>query len=137
MFYLFITLNFCILFIHWHTGRGLWRHRHVTAWRGLPDLVLFDRDGTLVYDVPYNADPALVRPMPGAKAALESGYTITEAAERVVFDPLAWYSGSGSNLETNAGSAFKPVITGAQKPEQGLATFRDYLGRVSKKAPPV
>ena len=60
-----------------------------------------------------------------------------EAAERVVFDPLAWYSGSGSNLETNAGSAFKPVITGAQKPEQGLATFRDYLARVSKKEPPV
>jgi len=37
----------------------------------------------------------------------------------------------------NAGSAFKPVIVGSQKPEQGLATFRDYLERVSKKAPPV
>jgi multiple sugar transport system substrate-binding protein len=60
-----------------------------------------------------------------------------EAAERVVFDPLAWYSGSGSNLETNAGSAFKPVITGAQRPEQGLATFRDYLDRVSKTERPV
>ena len=69
------------------------------------------------------------------KLSPQSDYA--QAAERVVFDPLAWYSGSGSNLETNAGSAFKPVITGAQKPEQGLATFRDYLGRVSKKAPPV
>ena len=69
------------------------------------------------------------------KLSPQSDYA--EAAERVVFDPLAWYSGSGSNLETNAGSAFKPVITGAQKPEQGLATFRDYLGRVSKKEPPV
>ena len=39
----------------------------------------------------------------------------------LVFDPLAWYSGSGSNLEANAGAAFKPVITGAQRPEQGLA----------------
>ena len=69
------------------------------------------------------------------KLSPQSDYA--EAAERVVFDPLAWYSGSGSNLETNAGSAFKPVIVGAQKPEQGLATFRDYLERVSKKEPPV
>lgn len=32
--------------------------------------VLFDRDGTLIADVPYNGDPALVRPMPTAAAAL-------------------------------------------------------------------
>jgi histidinol-phosphate phosphatase family protein len=37
----------------------------------LYDAVLFDRDGTLVADVPYNGDPALVRPMPGARAALD------------------------------------------------------------------
>ena len=34
--------------------------------------VLFDRDGTLVVDVPYNGDPALVRAMPGAKGVLDS-----------------------------------------------------------------
>ena len=28
--------------------------------------VLFDRDGTLIRDVPYNGDPDLVEPMPGA-----------------------------------------------------------------------
>jgi histidinol-phosphate phosphatase family protein len=33
--------------------------------------VLFDRDGTLVEDVPYNGDPALVRPVPGAAEALD------------------------------------------------------------------
>lgn len=33
--------------------------------------VLFDRDGTLIRDVPYNGDPALVRPMPGALEAVE------------------------------------------------------------------
>lgn len=38
---------------------------------GLPGLVLFDRDNTLVVDVPYNVDPALVRPMPGARAAVD------------------------------------------------------------------
>ena len=34
--------------------------------------VLFDRDGTLVVDVPYNGNPDLVRPMPGAKAVLDA-----------------------------------------------------------------
>ncbi|MFF5980460.1 D-glycero-alpha-D-manno-heptose-1,7-bisphosphate 7-phosphatase [Streptomyces olindensis] len=32
--------------------------------------VLFDRDGTLVDDVPYNADPDRVRPVEGAREAL-------------------------------------------------------------------
>ncbi|HET7488575.1 MAG TPA: HAD-IIIA family hydrolase [Acidimicrobiales bacterium] len=36
-----------------------------------PAAVLFDRDGTLVVDVPYNGDPALVVPMPGARQALD------------------------------------------------------------------
>jgi HAD superfamily hydrolase (TIGR01662 family) len=36
-----------------------------------PEAVLFDRDGTLVVDVPYNGDPARVRPVPGAREALD------------------------------------------------------------------
>ncbi|WP_307867932.1 D-glycero-alpha-D-manno-heptose-1,7-bisphosphate 7-phosphatase [Umezawaea beigongshangensis] len=36
-----------------------------------PGLVLFDRDGTLVVDVPYNGDPAKVRPVPGAREVLD------------------------------------------------------------------
>jgi histidinol-phosphate phosphatase family protein len=35
-----------------------------------PAAVLFDRDGTLVEDVAYNGDPAKVRPVAGAAAAL-------------------------------------------------------------------
>ena len=34
--------------------------------------VLFDRDGTLVDDVPYNGDPAKVRARPGARAAVDA-----------------------------------------------------------------
>jgi D-glycero-D-manno-heptose 1,7-bisphosphate phosphatase len=34
--------------------------------------VLFDRDGTIIVDVPYNGDPALVEPIEGAKAALDA-----------------------------------------------------------------
>jgi HAD superfamily hydrolase (TIGR01662 family) len=55
----------------WHWLRGVVRHRGVTPWRGLPDLVLFDRDGTLVHDFPYNGDPDWVRPVDGAKEALD------------------------------------------------------------------
>ena len=55
----------------WHWLRGVVRHRQVAPWRGLPDLVLFDRDGTLVHDFPYNGDPAWVRPVDGAKEALD------------------------------------------------------------------
>lgn len=32
--------------------------------------MLFDRDGTLIVDVPYCGDPARVRPVPAARAAL-------------------------------------------------------------------
>jgi HAD superfamily hydrolase (TIGR01662 family) len=37
----------------------------------VPELVLFDRDGTLVHDFPYNGDPDWVRPMPGVADALD------------------------------------------------------------------
>jgi len=55
----------------WHWLRGVVQHRRVTRWRGLPDVVLFDRDGTLVHDYPYNGDPDWVRPVDGAKEALD------------------------------------------------------------------
>jgi HAD superfamily hydrolase (TIGR01662 family) len=35
-----------------------------------PRAVLFDRDGTLIEDVPYLADPQRVRPVPGARRTL-------------------------------------------------------------------
>ncbi|MFD7712821.1 D-glycero-alpha-D-manno-heptose-1,7-bisphosphate 7-phosphatase [Streptomyces sp. NPDC059785] len=38
----------------------------------LPAAVLFDRDGTLVTDVPYNGDPARVEPMPTAREAVDA-----------------------------------------------------------------
>jgi histidinol-phosphate phosphatase family protein len=55
----------------YHSLRGRVAHRDAGPWRGLPDLVLFDRDGTLIEDVPYNGDPARVRPVPGAREALD------------------------------------------------------------------
>ncbi len=49
---------------------GSWQHRHARSWPPLPAAVLFDRDGTLVHDVPYNGDPQRVAPVPGAAAAV-------------------------------------------------------------------
>jgi HAD superfamily hydrolase (TIGR01662 family) len=55
----------------WHYAHGLVRHRHAGAWSPPPELVLLDRDGTLIVDVPYNGDPGLVRPVAGAREALD------------------------------------------------------------------
>jgi histidinol-phosphate phosphatase family protein len=52
-----------------HWARGRWRARHAGPWPPRPAAVLFDRDGTLVRDVPYNGRPELVEPMPGAAVA--------------------------------------------------------------------
>jgi histidinol-phosphate phosphatase family protein len=55
----------------WHLLRGIRLHHGAPPWRGIPELVLLDRDGTLIEDVPYNGDPALVRPLPGVREALD------------------------------------------------------------------
>ena len=52
-----------------HWTRGWWRARTAEPWPPRPAAVLFDRDGTLVRDVPYNGRPDLVEPMPGAAVA--------------------------------------------------------------------
>jgi histidinol-phosphate phosphatase family protein len=57
-----------------HRVRGelRWRlGRRPSPWRPpRPEAVLFDRDGTLIEDVPYNGDPRRVRPRPSALAAV-------------------------------------------------------------------
>ena len=53
-----------------HRLRGELRARRERPLPAPDFAVLFDRDGTLVHDVPYNGDPAKVQPVPGALAAL-------------------------------------------------------------------
>jgi HAD superfamily hydrolase (TIGR01662 family) len=55
----------------WHWLRGQLAARGARAWPPPPKAVLFDRDGTLIQDVPYNGDPARVQPIAGARAAVE------------------------------------------------------------------
>jgi histidinol-phosphate phosphatase family protein len=53
-----------------HRLAGAWRNRNAGPWPPPPAAVLFDRDGTLVRDVPYNSDPDKVEAMPGAAEAV-------------------------------------------------------------------
>jgi HAD superfamily hydrolase (TIGR01662 family) len=55
----------------WHWLRGRIRARGARPWPPVR-AVLFDRDGTLIRDVPYNGDPGLVEPVPGAAAAVRA-----------------------------------------------------------------
>ncbi|KZB79344.1 HAD-IIIA family hydrolase [Amycolatopsis regifaucium] len=52
----------------YHRLRGELRHRLSRR----PQAVLFDRDDTLIFDVPYLDDPEGVRPVPGAKELVHS-----------------------------------------------------------------
>jgi HAD superfamily hydrolase (TIGR01662 family) len=59
-----------------HRARGMWRWRrglggHVPGWPPPVRAVLFDRDGTIIHDVPYNGDPDAVEPLPGARRVLD------------------------------------------------------------------
>jgi HAD superfamily hydrolase (TIGR01662 family) len=59
----------------YHRARGYARLRALLsdtarAPRRMPSAVLFDRDGTLIVDVPYNGDPGRVQAMPSAPGAL-------------------------------------------------------------------
>jgi HAD superfamily hydrolase (TIGR01662 family) len=80
-----------------HWLRGQWRHRWVAPWPLPPAAVLFDRDGTLIRDVPYNGDPARVEPMPGAEAA-----TARLRAAGIRLGVVTNQSGVGRGLITTA-----------------------------------
>ncbi len=50
--------------------RGWTKAIRIRPWPEAPAAVIFDRDGTLIVDEPYNGDPEKVRPAPGARTAL-------------------------------------------------------------------
>ncbi|WP_082043663.1 HAD-IIIA family hydrolase [Mobilicoccus massiliensis] len=53
-----------------HRVRGALTHHDAEPWPPAPRAILFDRDGTLVHDVPYNTRPEAVRPVASATHAL-------------------------------------------------------------------
>ena len=59
--------------------------------------------------------------------ALEPQADYAEAANRAVYDPAAWYSGSGSTFENTVGSQFALVQQGALSPAGALKAASDQL----------
>ena len=74
--------------------------------------VLFDRDGTLVEDVPYNGDPDRVRLLPGAEAAVDCSPPTTYTGSMSAPTPCwaAWTPGcSARTPRTPAAPAASPA----------------------------
>jgi multiple sugar transport system substrate-binding protein len=51
-------------------------------------------------------------------------------APNTVVDPSAWFSGSGSELENQAGAAFQSALNGQATPAQGVSQFRAALEKL-------
>lgn len=62
-----------------------------------PCAVFFDRDGTLIENVPYNDDPEAVRPFPGAREALDK-----LRAQKIPLAVVSNQSGIGRGFITQA-----------------------------------
>jgi multiple sugar transport system substrate-binding protein len=58
-------------------------------------------------------------------------------ADHVVYDPPAWYSGSGSNLENYAGGAIAGVMTGSTSPAAAYDEMHSALVSLSTQSDPV
>ena len=60
-----------------------------------------------------------------------------DVAESAIYDPPAWYSGSGSNFENVAGAALGEVLTGHLEPEAAVDQIGVGISKLAREAPPV
>jgi multiple sugar transport system substrate-binding protein len=58
------------------------------------------------------------------------------AADSAVYDPPAWYSGSGSIFEIIVGSVIGGVVAGQITPASAIRQMRSKLGELAHTAPP-
>lgn len=58
-------------------------------------------------------------------------------AEHAVYDPPAWFSGSGSDFEQVTGSALQGVLSGRTKPEATVAKMRDGVAKLAELPSPL
>jgi multiple sugar transport system substrate-binding protein len=65
----------------------------------------------------------------------QSNYT--EAAFNAVYDPVAWYTGAGSDFQTAMGSVIASVLTGSTDPKGGVDAMTTSLKTFSTARPPV
>ncbi|MGW0226752.1 extracellular solute-binding protein [Actinopolymorpha singaporensis] len=69
------------------------------------------------------------------KVKPQSNYA--SAAESAVYDPAAWYSGSGSNFEMVAGSALGGVLSGRTQPEAAIHQIQVGISKMARTPAPV
>ena len=69
-----------------------------------------------------------------AKLTPQSNYA--SAADAAVYDPDAWYSGSGSDFENIVGGTIGAVMSGVASPQSGLNQMKQKLGVLAKTQPP-
>jgi multiple sugar transport system substrate-binding protein len=69
--------------------------------------------------------------------ALKPQSHYASAADSAVYDPAAWYSGSGSDFELAMGSAIATVMNGTQTPAQAIDQMLASLRRLAGTASPV
>ncbi len=70
-----------------------------------------------------------------AKLKPQSNYA--SVANHVAYDPPAWYSGSGSNLEDYAGNVIAGVMAGATNPAAAYDDLYSALRNLSTQRVPV
>jgi multiple sugar transport system substrate-binding protein len=59
------------------------------------------------------------------------------AAFDAVYDPVAWYTGAGSDFQTAMGSSIASVLAGGSSPRQGVEDLTASLQKFSTARPPV
>jgi multiple sugar transport system substrate-binding protein len=69
--------------------------------------------------------------------ALSPQSSYAAAADGAVYDPPAWYSGSGSNFENVVGSSVGAAEAGQLSPAAAVAQIRSKLGTLARTPPPV
>jgi multiple sugar transport system substrate-binding protein len=69
-----------------------------------------------------------------SKLTPQSNYA--DAADAAVYDPDAWYSGSGSDFEIICGGTIGAVMGGLASPSSGLAQMKSKLTTLAKTQPP-
>ena len=68
---------------------------------------------------------------------LEPQSNYAGAAENAVLDPVAWFTGAGSQFQSEASAPFAQVMNGGLSPQQGVSQFRAAVEKLVNTPSPV
>ncbi|MBM7790424.1 extracellular solute-binding protein [Tenggerimyces flavus] len=69
--------------------------------------------------------------------AIKPQSNYADVAESAVYDPPAWYSGSGSNFENIAGAVIGEVLTGRSQPEAAVTRMQIGISKLARTPSPL